>query len=339
VDPSSAQSGGSGASRLALTVGGGLVALALVSTPARPLFAQTAPPRLQEAAARVSFDAGQTLYDQRKFADALVLFRTALKASGSPNAQLMIARCLVKLGALAEAYDELQATMRVAAALAPDSPKYARTRDAAATEIAALERVVGRLSIVAQDLGADAVVTLNGTLVPPARLGSPFVVDPGDEIVELTRPGVEAQKHAVRVEAGETKTVTLRALASSRAADAPPPAPAPASGGVRVAGFFVAGVGLAGAIVLAVAAPLAQSKYSTLERACGDVRCVDPKYAAVVADGRTADTVAAVGLTVGVVGLLSGGMMIALGGPSAAPARATLSVSPTSAQLRYQLTF
>src|SRR4051812_24818445 len=88
----------------------GLVALALTCAPA-PLFAQEPPPRPQEAAARASFNAAQTLYDERKFADALVLFRTAHEASGSPNAQLMIAHCLLELGALAEAHDALRATM------------------------------------------------------------------------------------------------------------------------------------------------------------------------------------------------------------------------------------
>jgi hypothetical protein len=318
--------------RLALALGSGLVALALTCAPA-PLFAQDAPSHPQEAAARASFNAAQTLYDQHKFADALILFRTAHKASGNPNAQLMIARCLLELGALAEAHDALLATIHAAAELVPDSPKYARTRDTAAIELATLERRMGRVVIVAADVDAGTIVTLNGAAVPPARLGVPFAVDPGDKVIELTRPGVAAQRREVKVRAGEIKTVTL----GSSTRGAPPPAPV--GGRVRVAGFVVAGVGVAGAVVLAVAAPLAQSKFSTLERECGGARCVDPKYAAVVDSGKTMDTLAGVGLAVGVAGLVGGGLMIAFGGPSAAPARATIAVSPTSAQLRYELTF
>lgn len=323
---------------LALTVGSRLVALAIACAPA-PLFAQAPPPHPQEAAAKASFDAGQTLYDRRKYADALTLFRTAKQVSGSPNAGLMIAHCLLELGALAGAYDELQSAKRAAAELAVTYPRYARTRDTAADELAALEPRIGRLEIVATDLGAGAVVTLDGAVVPPTRLGAPFAVDPGDAIVELTRPGAATQRRAVTVRAGETKTVTL---ASSTVASAPLPlAPptAPSGGGVRFAGFLVAGVGLAGAIVAAVAEPIAQSKFSTLERACGYARCVDPKYAAVVSSGRTMETLGGVGLAVGAAGLVGGGLMIAFGGPARAPARAAITVSPTSAQLRYEVTF
>ena len=312
-------------------MGSGLVALALTCAPAS-LFAQDAPSRPQEAAARASFNAAQTLYDERKFADALVLFRTAYKASGSPNTQLMIAHCLLELGALPEAHEALLATMRAAGALASESPKYARTRDTAAIELATLERRIGRLIIIAADHDAGSAVTINGAAVPAARLGVPFAVEPGDKIVELIRPGAEGQRRQVTVRAGELKTVML---GSSKVALPP----APVGGGVRTAGFVVAGVGVVGVVVLAVAAPIAQSKFSTLEQACGDVRCVDPKYGAVVDSGRTMDTLAGVGLAVGVAGLVGGGLMIAFGGPSSAPARATIAVSPTSTQLRYELTF
>lgn len=317
--------------RLALRVGSGLVALALACAPA-PVFAQDPPPRPQEAEARASFNAGQTLYDQHKYAEALVLFRTAHKASSSPNAELMIALCLIELGAFAEAREALLSAMYAAAALAPSSPKHARTRDTAAAELAALERRTGRLILVVADPGAGAAVTINGAAVPPARLGLPIVVDPGDKVVEVTRPGAAAQRRAVTVRAGEIKTVAFEA---PRAA----PPPAPTGGRVRVAGFVVAGVGVVGAVVAAVAAPIAQSKFSTLEKECGAVRCVDSKYADVVDSGRTMDTLAGVGLAVGVAGLVGGGLMIAFGGPSQAPARATVAVSPTSAQLRYELTF
>lgn len=319
---------------LALAAGSGLVALALTCAPT-PLFAQSPPRRPQEAAANASFNAAQKLYDQRKYADALILFRTAQEASDSPNAQLMVAHCLIELGALAEAYDELQATMRAAAALAQSSPKYARTRDTAATELSALERRIGRLVLVATDLGAGTAVTINGSAVPPERLGLPIAVVPGTKIVELTQPGATARRYEVMVLAGEMKTVKVRSSSAVAAA----PAPAPVGGGVRGAGFVVAGVGVVGVVVLAVTAPLAQSKFSTLEQECGGVRCVDTKYGSVVDGGRTLDTLSTVGLVVGVTGLVSGGLMIGLGGPKAAPARAALSVSPTGAQLRYELMF
>ena len=322
--------------QLAFAVGSGLVALALTCAPA-PLFAQSPPRRPQEAAANASFNAAQKLYDQRKYADALILFRTAQEASDSPNAQLMVAHCLIELGALAEAHDELQATMRAAAALAPGSPKYARTRDTAATELSALERRLGRLVLVATDLGAGATVTINGSAVPPERLGFPIAVVPGTKIIELTQPGAGARKYEVMVLAGEMKTVKLRSSSAVAAAPAPAPAPRAVPAAVSIASPAAPTDHPANAC--ADAAPLAQSKFSTLEQECGGVRCVDPRYGSVVDSGRTLDTLSTVGLAVGVAGLVSGGLMIGLGGPSTAPARAAISVSPAGAQLRYELAF
>src|SRR5262245_18400906 len=70
----------------------GLVALALVAM-AAPALAQPQAGSAETAAAE--FDAAQKLYDAGRQAEALPRFRKALEASKSPNARLMVARCLI----------------------------------------------------------------------------------------------------------------------------------------------------------------------------------------------------------------------------------------------------
>jgi hypothetical protein len=256
----------------------------------------------------------------------------------------MIARCLVALGKRAEAYEEMAATTREATAKAESDPKYEPTRDAAAAELAVLERRIGKVVIALTEAGGGASVTLNGAPLAPGRLGVPMAVEPGELVVEASRPGEAKARREISIGAGETKTVTL-SFSKSPVEAAPlesPPAPVPPSapsesrgGGVRIAGFVTFGVGLAGAAVFGVGAALSRSKYATLEEECGTKRCTDPKYIDVVDSGKRLTLVANVGLIAGIAGIVGGGLMIAFGGPTKSPAGVAASVSPSGATLGY----
>jgi hypothetical protein len=166
--------------------------------------------------------------------------------------------------------------------------------------------------------------------------------------IEATRAGATPVRREVTIGAGETKTVAIAftsVTAPSPALPAPvapiaPPAEAPSrGGGVRIAGFVVAGLGVAGMGAFVGAGLAAKSKFASVETACGGVRCTDPKYGSVIDSGKTLQTVANVGLGLGVAGLVSGALMIALGGPSKAPVPASVEVGPTGLRLRYEGTF
>src|SRR5690606_36414471 len=92
-----------------------------------------------------------------------------------------------------------------------------------------------------------------------------------------------------------------------------------ASGGgvpLRTIGFVAAGVGVAGLAAFAIAGSMAKSEFDTLEEECGSARCTDPKYADNVDSGKRMQTIANIGLIVGAVGVVAGGTLIVLGGPS-----------------------
>ena len=127
---------------------------------------------------------------------------------------------------------------------------------------------------------------------------------------------------------------------------------------MRVAGYVVTGLGVAGMALFGVTGLMAQSKFKTLEEECGGMRCTDLKYADTVDSGKTLDVLATVGLIAGVSALTIGTTMIVFGGPSSedeatsASARgskqktpasplgtAGISVSPAGASFRYAMTF
>lgn len=280
------------------------------------------------------FGAAQKLFDQGNHAAALDMFRDVYAATKSPNARLMIGHCLVQLGRAAEAYEELAATVLEAAKRAETEPKYDRARDSAATELARLEIKVGKIVVALAD-PAISEVSLNGTPLSSDKIGVPIAVDPGELIVTAKRPEGGIGRFKAVVRAGETKTVTVvfrdrsRAAASGAASSAldgpnalpPPPPREPAAsfvgrGGVRTLGFVAAGVGVAGMALFGVAGAMVKDKLSTLESECGGARCTEPRYADVIDSGKALTTATNVGLAVGVAGLLSGGLMITLGGAS-----------------------
>jgi hypothetical protein len=297
-----------------------------------------------------SFKDAQKQYDEKSYDDALASARAALDATGSPNARLYVARSLRELGRLDQAYTEMQRTVKDATALAEKEKKYEPTRDAAAAELALLERRVGKVVVALVDAPPGAQVTLNGKELEAYRIGIPIAVNPGDVVLEANAEGAAPVQRQIRIAAGETQTVTLvfKAEATGAGAGKPPPTttlpPDTAAprhgGGLRTAGFVVAGVGVAGLAVFAVTGSMANSKFSQLESECGSKRCSDPKYADTVDSGKRYETIANVGLAVGAVGLLAGGAMILFGGPSVEKTgTASVGVTPGGFTLDYARRF
>ncbi len=309
-----------------------LLGASVASTPAAAQ-GQAAPAVDDFASARALFNAG-------KVAEALPLFRDVYARSSSPNARLYVARCLRKLGRNPEAYDEMEATLREATKRAETEPKYAQTRDSAAAELALLEPLVGKLIIAVADPRPGMKIELDGRALEEARWSAPLVVDPGSRLVEVTPPGGATIRREITVDAHTTKTLalTLPAEAAPVAARTAPE-PTPTGGTVRKVGFGVAGLGVAGLGMFAITGVLANQKYSQLQAACGALRCVDPKLATTIDQGKRLDTLATSGLVVGVVGLVAGAAMIAFGGPTRVPPKAAVIVLPGGGSLVYAGTF
>lgn len=292
-----------------------------------------------------AFDEAQALYDRGKFEEALARFREAYDASQSPNARLLVARCLLALGRTVEAYDELAATRAEAAEKAASQPKYEKTRDSAAADLAALETKVAKVVVTVPD-PQGATVTLAGKPLPKERLGVPVTVAPGKITVTVEIPGKPTIQKEETVPAGQTKTILIAAGAEGPAEPitpapvpaeppkAPPPTSTTTGGGVRIAGFIVAGLGVAGLGVFGATSMMAKNEFDQLASACGGKRCTDPRYAENVDSGKRLDVIANASLIAGAATIALGGVMIAIGGPkSAAKPEAALRIGPSGASL------
>jgi hypothetical protein len=308
------------------TIALGCAAVALVAPAAQA----------QSPAQAKRFGAAQKLYDTGAYTPALAEFQALAAETGSPNAQLYVARCLRELGRLPEAYEAMAGAVRNATARAESEPKYAATRNAAAADLALLEAKVGKLVIALASPPEGLAVSVAGADLPREKVGVPIAVVPGEVVVRARAAGRPDIERRVVLKAGETQTVTLTFPAASAAP--PPPrvtmgpqaAPNPSApssreaepkgvGGARVGGFVTLGVGVAGMATFAVAGLMANHRYDTVSAACGGKRCTDPKYADEIAGGRRLDVIADVGLGVGIAGLVGGTLMVIFGGPSAPP--------------------
>lgn len=306
------------------------------------LFLVSADARAQPSEdARMAFEKGKQLYTAGDLNGALIELERAVELSQSPNARLLVGRCLKELGRKAEAFEVLRRTARDAAELAQHDPKYEQTRDAAASLLSAIEPDIGSVVVVLPPSLAGAVVRLGERTLDASQLGSPVAVEPGLVVATAELDGrVRAQK-SDHVEGGATITVLLMpAVAGAQAGGSPgasaKPVPGPTrptSGGeVRIAGFVVGSLGLVGLTSFAVAGALVLESRSTLDDECGG-HCPDDSHADLISEGRTLQTVANASLGVGAALLSAGVFMVAFGGPTdVAPATTGhVSLSPNGA--------
>jgi hypothetical protein len=269
------------------------------------------------------FETANKLFGEKKYDAALLLFREAYEKTQSPNAHLMIGKCLLAQNHLPEAYDELSATLKEAGKRAETETKYANTRDAAATELAPLEAKIGKVVVTLVDAPADARVRIGGMELAKDKLGTPVAVMPGS--IEIVADGLSqgtVTKHE-EIKGGETKVVVISGAAQTPTQSAHPTTePVLANttgGGLRKAGFAVLGLGVVGMGLFAIGGIQGNAKFATLEKECGTTRCTDPKYADIVDSGKNLDLVANIGLGVGIAGIAAGTVMVLVGGPKPKP--------------------
>ena len=295
----------------------------------------------QEAIAQTRFGKGRELFLAQKYDAALAEFRAATELFESPNTRLYIARCERELGHYTAAYVEFQRAGTEAADRAKADPRYAVTRDSAKQEGAALESKLGHVTVLAPGAPQGATFAVNGTPLVSAGLGYAAPIDPGRVLVTAQAPGYLAFKRAIDVAAGEGVEITVKLEVDPNAkkvepgtttttTDTPPATPPTTTttttppietppvvsekvgGGVRVVGFVIGGLGLAGVGTFGVLAGLAQSKFDSLKSECGGP--CDASYESKIHSGETLQLAANVTLGVGLGAVLMGTIMVAAGG-------------------------
>jgi hypothetical protein len=262
----------------------------------------------EKQAAQKMFEAGDGLYESRRYDDAIVAFKNSHSLVASPNSRLMLARSLREAGRSAEASEEFRGTIRDAEA---SGGRYPEALQAAQSELKALEASLGHIEL-AQKLRAQiAEVSINGR--PIAVSEAPIPVVAGTVRIEYRLKDGSSHSTTIGLAQGESKTVDAsesivakpvtaapsRPTTTARAASAP----GRDSGGnvLRTAAWVSAGVGVLGLSAFGIFGYLNRKTYDDLESECPNGTCPASSMDKVDA-GRRYQLLANVGLGVAVVG-------------------------------------
>jgi hypothetical protein len=292
-----------------------------------------------KANARALATQGIEALNAGKFADALDLVTRAEQILHAPTHVLFIARAHAGLGHLVSAREAyLKLTREDLAANAP--PAFKKAQQDGKDELAAIEPRIAQLRIVV-DAPEQKKFTVNmdGQPVSPALLGVYRPVDPGPHEIALVPVGQPATKSSVELKDGEKKDLKLSLPdAAGPIADAGKGALGPGdkdkadAGGqgfftpMRGAGIGAAALGVGGVVLGAVFMSKAGSTQGDADKrydACTKLpRCPKAEQDAI----GSLDTSAAGQKTIGAVGIIAGGVLVAggvtliiLGKPKAKP--------------------
>jgi len=273
-------------------------------------------------------------FDSGDYETAARGFRASYDIVASPNSHLMLAKSLEKLNRLAESYRTAKAVVPEAEAAAAEDDKYQRTAQDAQTLMKSLRGRVGYLTVRLPP-GASGAVTVGGEPVGPAALSEPVLVDPGPVVVRFE--GAEGpMERSVTLGPGGTALIDFGA----RDPAAPPAPDEPTDEGFqihapRAVGIGLGAAGVAGMVVFGVFGAMTSSKFSSLEDACTPEGLCPPEAKGDLDDGKTFQTVANVGLVVGISGLIAGTTLFLLepeivSGDDSKAASLSLTVGPAA---------
>lgn len=257
----------------------------------------------QKAEATKAYTEGMTALDDKRFAEALAAFRRSYGVVASPNSRLLVARALVELGRLADAYRELELTVAEAQTAAAADPKYEATAEAAKLEQATLKAQIGFVTVAVVGAAPTAMLTLGGRTIDGGDWGKPVAVDPGSIEVVLTEDA--GRRQTVEVAAGASVEVRFEPVQAP-----PPPIEEPTSGwdgpDRKMMAYIAGGVGLVGIGTFGIFGTLAEGHFERLDTGCKDASNCDPSLQFLADEGQTYQTVANVTLAIGLIGIGAG---------------------------------
>ncbi len=316
------------------------VALALVLAHAPRAQAAGDPPGkaspVKREQAQSRFERGKTLFTAKKYDEALGEFRASFEIVASPNTHLFVARCLRELGRLVEAYVELGRTAIEAKELAAEDSRYAKAAESASAERNEIGKKLGFVSITIEHATDATTLKVAGEEVRRAGWSEPVPAVPGAVVIRVETPPTGPIERTVTLTAGAHESLVIDANdapAASGAVSAPVSAPtqdAPRSGSSTRTWAYVSGaVGLAGLVTFGIAGVSARATYSMLRSDCAGGPCPPSRQSDIDA-GRTKQTIANIGLVVGLVGVAAGTTLFFLGGSAEKPTapHTAISVGP-----------
>lgn len=316
-----------------------------LSTIAPSAFAQSDDDR---AGARVAATEGVKASNEKRWAEAADLFSRAESLVHSPVHLLYLARAQEKLGRLVKARENYNRILREK--VTADSPDAFRQAQASAQqEVGAVEARLAAVTVKVEGEKGAVTVTMDGEKVPPALIGLPVPVDPGNHTFQATGTDLKSDPVAVTVAEGGRNAVTLVVKAAPGSVDpfaaapvattpsatpattgpssgptapaTPPPGPeSSGSNGLKIGGYVALGVGVVGVGVGTLFLLSSRSKKSDADDLCsGPAGCPESKKSEVESldkDYKNAGTLSVVGYAVGGAGLITGVTLLVLSGGS-----------------------
>lgn len=307
-----------------------LVSLALWLA-AAPAVAQESAPVVsneREQLLNAKFAAAQEHYKAKRYTDALPLFEEVARELESPNALLYVARCLREMGRDIEAYRAMDRTVKLAGERAVIEDRFADTQAAAKLELAELEKRVGRVTVSVPDAPMGTVIEVAGQAT---AADATTVVAPGRVLVEVRAPGHAPVRRQLDAGPGSQQSVIIQIAAAPPPPGPPMPGPVhmtTTGGGVRIAGFFVLGVGAAGWAMLIAGGVISNDRFADIQTRCPTPPCTTAADQAVIDEGRDLELVANIGIGVGAAGTIAGALMVIFGGPSEEPTATGITAAP-----------
>lgn len=284
----------------------------------------------QKKQAMEHFTTGKQAFVAKNWPTAITELRASLDVVNSPNARLELARALRDSGALGEAWLEYGRVIDDATKLAATEDRYGKTSEAATGERTEVESKLCFLMVNVVHAPPDAVLKVYGHAVPRELWTKPIMAIPGAvDVVLADATGKELARQTVAATGGQQATVTLDALpppppVTPMADDKPefarpappPPPPTPSNGRAKLRpyAYVAGGAGLVGFGLFTAFGLISSSDFNDLKSSCVDGRCPTSK-AGEISNGSTFQTVANVGLGVGIVGVAAGVTLFVLSLP------------------------
>ncbi len=280
----------------------------------------------QKSAAQEAFAVGDRAFDTQDYTSALKHFRKSLSIVNSPNSRLMVARSLLELDRLEEAYHEYERVLQHAR----NDPTYEQTHKTAQRERDALKSRLAWLTIDTGELPEEAVITVNGREISQSEQQGAIPLDPGKSVVHASTAEGKTATVEVHMAAGRQRTVTLeigeKTVVGLRTPSAPhdgngeelrsstqtPNAQKPSSSRpLRPWAYVAGGVGLVGTGGFVTFGVLSERNYNRLLDSCNNGVCPQDSQSDIDR-GKRYQLLANIGLGVGVVGVATGTLLFIL---------------------------
>jgi hypothetical protein len=296
----------------------GLFAAALLGA-ASPAAAQT---KADLKRAHTLFNEGIALSAANNWSGALAKFKEVAQVKMTAQVAFNIAECEENLGKLLSALGNYR--------LASNESQDGKAKDVAAQvdgRINALQERIPKLTIQRGERADAATIELDGAELGSTEVGTAISVDPGTHVVVGKIGKTEGARETVTLEERDSKTVTIVIDASlvkkpERPVDPgpiEPPKPPPDTGGSKVPGAVVTGIGAASLGVGVAFIVLRQGTIDDLDTLCGGDESCPPSAEETADKGRLFTGVAQATIALGVVGVATGIILLATSGGKSAP--------------------